>query len=104
MAKAILMKYAQTGVLRTGFYGFSWTTLFFGGIPAIFRGNLVIGLIVIVASMITLGLASIIWAFIYNKKYTLGLLEQGYVFAETEAKNEMARAALGVEFATSLGQ
>lgn len=91
-----MMKHPQTNLVKKGFIGFSWTTFFFGGLPALFRGDILTGVLVLVASMLTFGIAGIIWAFMYNKRYTTGLLEQGYVFADTDANNTMAAAALGV--------
>ena len=96
MATTVMMKHPETGVIKKGFYGFSWTTFFFGGFPAIFRGEIGLGLIVVVLAMLTLGLSSLIWAFIYNKRYTLGLVEKGYAFADSEGKNGEAKAKLGI--------
>lgn len=96
MATVIMMKNPQTGAVTKGFYGFSWTSFFFGGFPALFRGDAGLGLIIIFLNIFTFGIAGIIWAFIYNKKYTINLLERGYHFAGSEAENEMARSYLGV--------
>jgi hypothetical protein len=41
-----MMKNPNTGVIKKGFYGFSWTTFLFGGIPALFRGDIITGLVV----------------------------------------------------------
>lgn len=35
-------------------------------------------------------------AFFYNKSYTLKLVENGYVFADSEGAMAMARAKLGI--------
>lgn len=96
MAKTVLMRDPATGITKKGFYGFSWTTLFFGGFPALFRGDLVIGILVIVANLLTCGLAGIIWAFIYNKKYTLGLVEKGYQFSDNQENIQQAMQKLGI--------
>ena len=96
MATQILLKHPGTGIVKKGLYGFSWTTLFFGGFPALFRGDILIGLAVIVINIFTFCVAGIIWAFIYNKKYTLGLIEKGYVFAGSDAENALAKQNLGV--------
>ena len=96
MAKVVMLKHPQTGILKKGLYGFSWTTLFFGGLPAIFRGDIIIGLVVMIASILTCGIAGLIWAFVYNKKYTLNLLEKGYVFNDTQENVLRAKEKLGI--------
>ena len=95
MAKAIMLKHPKTGVVKKGFYGFSWTTLFFGCIPALCRGDIKVAALLIVACILTFGLAGIVWAFMYNKRYTLKLIEQGYEFCDEPEKVRAARAALG---------
>ena len=94
MATVIMMKNPQTGIIKKGLYGFSWTTFFFTGIPAICRGDLITGICLIIASFLTAGIAGIVWAFIYNKKYTLKLVEEGYVFIGNEDENKKAQHAL----------
>lgn len=95
MAKTVMMKHSS-GLVKKGFYGFSWTTWFFSGIPAIFRGDWLTGGILLLIGWTTGTLASLIWAFIYNKKYTLKLIETGYVFADSPQTVAAAQAALGV--------
>jgi len=96
MAQVVMLKHPKTGILKKGRFGFSWTTLFFGGFPAIFRGDLVLGLVVMVLQWATFGLAGLIWAFLYNKSYTIKLIEQGYEFADSPALVNRARAKLGI--------
>ena len=96
MAQVVMMKNPKTGIIKKGFYGFSWTTLFFGFFPALFRGDLKVAVLVFILQSVTFGLASFIWAFIYNKRYTLKLIEHGYEFSDTPEKNMAAMAALGV--------
>ncbi len=104
MATTIMLKHRQSGLVKTGFYGFSWTTLFFGMFPALFRGDFVtfiggffvLAILGIVSFGIGAVLAMLIWAFIYNKYYTRRLLEQGYEFADSDAKISEARLRLGV--------
>ena len=97
MATEIPLKHPETGIVKNGLYGFSWTTLFFGGIPAIIRGDITPGVLVIIGSFFTCGLVGLIWAFIYNKRYTLGLIEKGYQLCGTEEQNRQARIVLGIE-------
>lgn len=104
MATEVQLINPNTGVRKTGLYGFSWTSLFFGGFPALFRGDVGIGLGMIlvgfVAGFVGLGfgwfVVGIIWACIYNKMYTTKLLDSGYKLADTPDRNAQARAVLGV--------
>lgn len=96
MAKKVRLKNPTTGVVTTGFYGFSWTSLFFGGIPAIIRGDIVVGMAILVASFFTVGLAGLIWAFVYNKRYTIALLEKGYVIEDVPEVAAEAKRKLGI--------
>lgn len=87
MAQNIRLRHAQSGIIKTGFYGFSWTTLFFSGFPAIFRGDLITGVIVLILSASSFWLVAIIWAFLYNRVYTTRLLERGYIFDDDPEKS-----------------
>lgn len=104
MATRIALRQKDTGLVKDGFYGFSWTTLFFGFFPALFRGDFItfIGgfIISVIIAVITMGFGvffiSLVWAFMYNKYYTRKLLEKGYVLAGSDADNTLAASALGV--------
>jgi hypothetical protein len=96
MAKRVALIHPQTGLLKSGFYGFSWTFLFFGWFVPLFRGELLIALLHFTITVITIGLWQIIFAFLYNKQYTTRLLEKGYVLNDTEEVNDEARQKLGI--------
>jgi hypothetical protein len=97
MAQVVMLKSPQTGIVKKGFYGFSWTVAFWGGFPPLFRGDILTGVLLVILQSATLGLGTFIYAFFYNKQYTTRLLEKGYIFADSEGKNSLARAKLGVE-------
>ena len=96
MAKKVALIHPQTGLIKSGFYGFSWTFLFFGWFVPLFRGELLIALMHFVITVITFGIWQIIFAFLFNKQYTSRLLEKGYVLNDTEEVNEEARQKLGI--------
>ena len=104
MAATVHLVHPQTGIQRNGYYGFSWTSLFFGGFPALIRGDTGYGLAILLggclAGAVSFGslwfLVGLVWAAIYNKQYTLRLIQQGYQFDDSPARVEAARAALGV--------
>lgn len=97
MAHVVMLKNPRTGVVKKGLYGFSWTIFFFGGFPYLFRGDLLMALVLIIVQWITFGFGTLIWAFLANKSYTTRLVEQGYQFADSEGINSLARAKLGID-------
>lgn len=104
MATVIQLRNEQSGLNAKGYYGFSWTSFFFSGIPAITRGDLGIGLGVLALAIvggifslsILLFVVNIIWAFVYNKTYTRKLLERGYTIDPADPHYADAKIALGV--------
>lgn len=104
MATAVQLRHPTTSLTKTGYFGFSWTTLFFGPFPALFRGDFItfIGgfVILLIIAFATAGfgvfVVYIIWAFMYNKYYTRRLLERGYALSDTAEKDKRAADALGV--------
>ncbi len=110
MAKSIQLKHKNSGIMKTGYYGFSWTTLFFGCFPALFRGDFLtfIGIfaVLFLIGFVTFGvgafIAMFIWAFFYNSYYTKKLLEKGYVFSDFQHINEEAARTLGVSISTEI--
>ncbi|MBV0892918.1 hypothetical protein KTN05_13805 [Paracoccus sp. Z118] len=68
----------QTGRLKQAPVGFSWTTLLFGFFPALIRGHYVGAIIMVVIAFFTMGLSSLVFAFIYNKMYVKHLLGEGF--------------------------
>lgn len=104
MATRIRMIHPETGVVKDGFYGFSWTSFFFGGFPAVFRGDIGSGLAVLAFSLLivipTFGIGPlvlfIVWGFVYNKRYTVGLLEKGYKFDDVPERVAEAKAKLRI--------
>lgn len=59
--------------------GFSWTSLFLGYFPPLFRGHIGGAAIIMLLHIPTLGLSSIIFGFIYNRMYIRHLIKSGFV-------------------------
>lgn len=96
MAKRVQIIHPQTGLMKSGYYGFSWTFLFFGWFVPLFRGELIVALLHFVITVVTFGIWQVIIAFLYNKQYMTRMLEKGYVLYDTEEINEAARLKLGI--------
>lgn len=58
--------------------GFSWTTFFFGPIPAFVRGDWMVAIILLVMCILTFNVAGMIVAFFYNRVYLSSLFARGY--------------------------
>lgn len=109
MATSVQMKNDTTGLSKEGFYGYSWTTLFFGPLVPLFRADFLTFLgyviIVFIISLMTSGIGGfftfIIWSFFYNNFYTKKLLDRGYKFNGNTDENKLASTALGVDFTKS---
>jgi hypothetical protein len=78
MAIAVPMINRVTQSRKMGMQGFSWTTLFFGPFPALFRGHFLAFLVIIVLAFLTFGISSIIFAFLYNGWHWNWLISKGY--------------------------
>ncbi len=96
MARKVMLQHPQTGVVRNGYYGFSWTYLFFGWWVPLIRGELGVAALHLLFTFFTFGLWQIIVAFLYNRHFMIRMLEKGYVLADREDVMSAARVALGI--------
>ena len=76
----------NVGMIKSAKVGFSWTTLFFGIFVPLVRGDLKWAAIMLLVLICTLGFASIVFPFIYNKIYITGLIEKGFKPADDFSK------------------
>ena len=110
MARAIILRHPETNEVRTGYYGFSWTGLFFGGLPALARGNLKLGVFMLALAIspfllrhpFSRALAGFLYIFVaivfaceYNRYFTLTLLDRGFQFFDRADYVAAAKRALG---------
>ena len=110
MATQTTLRNTTTGLIKSAPIGFSWTVFFFGGFPALFRGDLkwavimwIGGAAAVFFAVITLGVLFflpwvfwLIFAFIYNKRYVTDLLGGGFVPADKHSANILAQAGVAV--------
>lgn len=94
MATAIPVHNPRTGEADTAFQGFSWTSLFFGAFPALFRRDFFGAVIGFGLALITFGFSWLVWPFLYNGWHRNGLTKKGFVpLTSTTAPSEPAAAS-----------
>ena len=94
---SITFENKNNGTIKVAPIGFSWTTFFFSGFPALLRGHIVMGIVIIVLAMVTMGFSSIIFAFIYNKMYINYLIGQGAKMSSSTMSDDALKAKLSME-------
>ncbi|MDD2558699.1 MAG: hypothetical protein PHH87_10520 [Desulfuromonas sp.] len=95
MAKKVRIKHKQSGMMKEGYFGFSWTYFFFGAFVPIFRGEIGIGCLHMVINMVSLGIFQLIMCFLYNKQYMSRMLQSGWTLDETDQLYKDAQTAIG---------
>ena len=102
MATKIMIKHPASGLVRSGYFGFSWTYLFFGWFVPLIRGELGVAALHLLFTFFTLGLWQLIMSFLYNKQYmTRMLANKGYILADNEQVMQTARLKLGIAAPTA---
>lgn len=96
VAKKVIIQHPVTRITKNGYFGFSWTYMFFGWCVPMFRGELGVAALHFLFTCITFGLWQIFLPFLYNKQYMIRMLEKGYVLKDDERIMADARIALGI--------
>jgi hypothetical protein len=86
----------KTGQIKQAPIGFSWTVLFFGAIPALFRGHWSGFAIMFIFALVTFGLSRLVFMFIYNKMYVNHLIGEGYKANTASSDLDYIQGKLGL--------
>lgn len=77
--------------------GFSWTVLFFGPFPALYRGSFRWFFLMLLAAIFSAGLSSLLFMFIFNKLYIKDLISAGY-YVESARMGDIDSVAYRINF------
>ena len=94
--KKINLKHSNSGLNKPGFVGYCWTYFFFSFFVPIFRGEILIGDLHFIFSVVTFGLFQLVIPFLYNKQFTSRMLTSGWEISDTEEKTKLAKLKLGI--------
>ena len=68
----------------------------FGFFVPIFRGEILIGVLHLIFSLVTFGLFQLIMPFLYNKQYSTRLLNNSWSLNDSDERNAIARLKIGI--------
>ena len=94
--KKIRVKHRESGIQKNCFVGYSWTYFVFGFFVPIFRGEISIGIFHLIFSLVTFGIFQLIMPFLYNKQYSIRLLNDSWNLDDSEENNAIARYKIGI--------
>ena len=94
--KSVLVKHNPSGLLRKAYYNYSLTYFFFGWLVPIFRGEIGIGALHFIFTILTFGIFQLVMPFLYNKQYTTRLLTKGWMLSDNAENESRARLRLGI--------
>ena len=98
----LVLRHPNTGIIKRVKVGFSWTYFFFSIFVPLFRGDLKWFILGAIICICTLGVGDIVLCFIYNRIYTVGLIEKGFRISEVEGGSLTdASARLGIRLQTA---
>ena len=89
----VIFEHPVTKAVKEAPVGFSWTTLFFGFFPPLFRGDVKWTLIIFVFALLTLGVCDLVFCFIYNRLYAKDLISNGFKAKSTQGRVSMDNAS-----------
>ena len=94
--KKINLKHTNSSLNKPGYIGYCWTYFFFSFFVPIFRGEILIGVLHLIFSVVTFGLFQLVIPFLYNKQFTSRMLTSGWELSDTEENMQVARLELGI--------
>ena len=94
--KKINLKHTNSSLNKPGFVGYCWTYFFFSFFVPIFRGEILIGVLHFIFSVVTFGLFQLVIPFLYNKQFTSRMLTSGWELSDTEKNMQLARLKIGI--------
>jgi hypothetical protein len=97
MAKKVALIHPQTGLMKSGYYGFSWTFFILWLVRTGFSWRAIYCFASLSHHSCYFWNMASHHCLLYNKQYMTRMLEKGYVLNDTEQINEEARRKIGVQ-------
>ncbi len=99
LQKPVRIIHRDSGLVKTGYIGYSWTYLLFGWFVPLIRGELGIAVLHLVITVVSAGISQLIFPFIFNRQYMQRMLTAGWHLDPLDANFELAQNTLGIQSA-----
>ncbi len=96
LQRTVTIKHEPSGLVKNGYFGFCWTYLLFGWLVPVIRGEIGIGVLHLILTLITFGIFQLIMPFLYNKQFMTRMLTSGWQLSDQEPVMSIARSKLGI--------
>ena len=96
MQKKVRIIHSVSGIAKNGYVGYSWTYLLFGWFVPVVRGELGVGVLHLVITLVSFGLSQLIFPFLYNRQYMNRMLTNGWVLDIADPNHDLARVKLNM--------
>ena len=99
LQKPVRIIHRESGLVKTGYIGYSWTYLLFGWFVPLIRGELGIAVLHLVITLVSAGISQLIFPFIFNRQYMQRMLTAGWHLDPMDANYQRAQSVLGIQTA-----
>ena len=96
LQKPVRIFHADSGLVKTGYIGYSWTYLLFGWFVPLVRAELGVAVLHFFLTLISAGLSQLIFPFLYNRQYMNRMLTNGWVLDIADPNHDLARVKLNM--------
>jgi hypothetical protein len=96
LQKKVRIIHTVSGIGKNGYVGYSWTYLLFGWFVPVIRGELLIGILHLIITLVSFGLSQLIFPFLYNRQYMNRMLTSGWVLDSADPNYDLARQKLNI--------
>jgi len=96
LQKKVRIIHTVSGIGKNGYVGYSWTYLLFGWFVPVIRGELLIGVLHLIITLVSFGLSQLIFPFLYNRQYMNRMLTSGWVLDSADPNYDLARQKLNI--------
>lgn len=95
--KKVVLRHTESGLMKNGYVGYSLTYLFFGWLVPIVRGEIGVGVLHLILTLVSFGFFQVVMPYLYNKQFMTRLLTSGWELSDTEELNNLARMKLNIQ-------